>query len=257
MPDLTSDSGKLYNAAVDKQVTEGEEDRRRDLLGLLSQSPIPDGEMLSNLGLYLLKPEIARMIFLHEVYQRILHVPGVIMEFGVRWGQNLAFFEAFRGIYEPFNRSRKIIGFDTFEGFPSVSEHDIGISPGDFTVTKGYEEYLESLLATREREGTLAHLKRFELIKGDAAITVEKYLEASPETVIALAYFDMDIYPPTKAVMESIKPYLCRGSVVVLDELMHDYWPGETLALREVFGLNNLRLIHTPYSSTRAYFVWE
>lgn len=249
--------GKLYDAARMQEVPGEEEDRRRDLLGLMKESPIPDAEKLNNLGLYLLKPEVARMIFLHEVYQRILDVPGVIMEFGVRWGQNLALLEAFRGIYEPFNSSRKIIGFDTFEGFPAVSEYDAGVSPGDFTVTKGYEEHLESLLATREQEGTLRHVKKFELVKGDASINIEKYLDVNQETIIALAYFDMDIYHPTKAVMEAIKPYLCRGSVVVLDELSDVNWPGETVALRETFGLNNLRLIHTPYSSKRGYFVWE
>jgi hypothetical protein len=255
MPD--GNTGKLYDAERMREVPPGEDERRRDLLGLMKQSPIPDGEKLLNLGLYLLKPEVARMIFLHEVYQRMLDVPGVIMEFGVRWGQNLALFEAFRGIYEPFNISRKIIGFDTFEGFPAVSEYDAGVSPGDYTVTRGYEEYLESLLATREQEGTVPHIKKFELIKGDASVTVEKYLEDNQETVIAMAYFDMDIYRPTKVVMEAIKPYLCRGSVVVLDELADNNWPGETVALREAFDLNNLRLIHTRYSSKRAYFVWE
>ena len=29
-----------------------------------------------------------------------------------------------RGIYEPFNRHRKIIGFDTFTGFPSINIKD-------------------------------------------------------------------------------------------------------------------------------------
>jgi hypothetical protein len=250
------DSGKLYDTAREQDAP-GEESRRLGLLSLLRQSPIPDGEILANLALYLGKVEVARMIYLHEIYQRILDVPGVIMEFGVRWGQNLALFEAFRGIHEPFNRTRKIIGFDTFEGFPVVSEYDAGASPGDYTVTRGYEDYLESLLATREREGTLAHIKKFELIKGDASATVPEYLERHKETVIALAFFDLDVYPPTKAVMEAIRPYLCRGSVVVLDELGEESFQGETVALREVFGLGNLRLVHTTYSSKRAYFVWE
>lgn len=42
------------------------------------------------------------------------------MEFGVRWGQNLALFESFRGIYEPYNYNRKIVGFDelNYNKFP-------------------------------------------------------------------------------------------------------------------------------------------
>ena len=44
------------------------------------------------------------------------------MDFGTRWGNNMALFSIFRGMYEPFNRHRKIIGFDTFSGFPSINE---------------------------------------------------------------------------------------------------------------------------------------
>ena len=40
------------------------------------------------------------------------------MEFGLRWGQNLALLIAIRGMLEPYNIKRSIIGFDTFEGLP-------------------------------------------------------------------------------------------------------------------------------------------
>ena len=46
------------------------------------------------------------------------------MEFGTRWGPNLAQFPALRGIYEPFNRHGKGIGFDTFSGFPKIENQD-------------------------------------------------------------------------------------------------------------------------------------
>jgi Macrocin-O-methyltransferase (TylF) len=232
-------------------------DRRRDILDLFKESPIPGPELLSNLALFFNKTEMARLLYLHEIYRKITGVHGVIMEFGVRWGQNLALFEAFRGIHEPFNRNRKIIGFDTFQGFPAVSEKDAGAKPGGYSVTPNYEKYLEVLLAMREREGPLAHVKKFELVKGDASVTVKDYLERHPETTISLAYFDLDVYPSTKAVLEAIKPYLTRGSVIALDELGVEVFPGETVALREVFGLDNVRLVHTPYSSNRAYFIYE
>ena len=51
--------------------------------------------------------------------------------------------------------------------------------------------------------------------------------------------------------------YLTRGSVVVLDELGEERFPGETVALREVFGLGEIKLVHTRYSSNRAYFIHE
>jgi hypothetical protein len=71
------------------------------------------------------------------------------MEFGVRWGQNLALMHALRGIYEPFNYNRKIIGFDTFGGFPSVDAKDgERVKAGDYGVTENYQEYLTQILAT-------------------------------------------------------------------------------------------------------------
>ena len=58
-----------------------------------------------------------------------------------------------------------------------------------------------------------------------------------PETIVSLAIFDFDIYQPTKAALEAIKPHLFKGSVLVFDELCDDIFPGETIALREVFDL--------------------
>ena len=63
---------------------------------------------------------------MQRIYAEIVPVHGVIMEFGVRWGQNLALFSNLRGIHEPFNYNRRIIGFDTFEGFPAISGKDRG-----------------------------------------------------------------------------------------------------------------------------------
>src|SRR4051812_17790685 len=100
--------------------TDSENRRRAEFLDLFRSSPIPDDEILMNLGLFTRRQLLSRIMFMHEMYQKIIHVQGVVIELGVRWGQNLALFENFRGMYEPHNYTRKIIGFDTFEGFPSV-----------------------------------------------------------------------------------------------------------------------------------------
>jgi hypothetical protein len=180
------------------------------------------------------------------------------MEFGVRWGQNLSLFEKFRGIYEAFNMGRKIVGFDTFEGFPSTSQKD-GNSElavgGAFSVTPGYEAYLSRLMKVHEKEGLQTAFPRHELRKGDAAAEIKDYLEKHPETIISLAYFDMDIYEPTKKCLEAIQTYVTKGSIIAFDELNYEPFPGETIALREVIGLDRYKLVHTRYSSARAYFV--
>ena len=171
------------------------------------------------------------------------------MEFGVRWGQNLALFESFRGTYEPYNHSRKIVGFDTFSGFPSVHSKDGDadiVSEGALSVTKDYEKYLETVLDYHEKESPLSHIKKYQLVKGDATSTIVQYLSDNPETIIALAYFDLDLYEPTKKCLEKIKGHLTKGSIVGFDELNLHEFPGETLAFKEIFGLSNYRIIRSP-----------
>ena len=52
----------------------------------------------------------------------------------------------------------------------------------------------------------------------------------------------MDVYQPTKEVLLTIKNRLFKGSVLVFDELNDKDFPGETMALLEAIGLNNLEL---------------
>jgi hypothetical protein len=231
---------------------------REQLLNLFRKCPIDEGEVLSNLGLFIKRQDMARILFMHNLYKIALDVHGVIMEFGVRWGQNLALFECFRGIYEPYNHNRKIIGFDTFSGFPSVHAKD-GNSDvarvGAYSVTDNYEKYLEQILSYHEQESPISHIKKFELLKGDGVESLEKYLRDRPETIVALAYFDFDLYEPTKKCLEMIRPHLTRGSVIGFDELNLRDFPGETLALKEAFGLDKYRIRRTPLSPLQSYIV--
>jgi len=200
---------------------------RERIFKLFKDCPIPDNELLSNLGLFLRRPTLARILFMNDLYNKIVDVPGIVVEFGVRWGQTLALFESFRGLYEPFNQGRKIVGFDTFEGFPSIDSKDgkAGIaSEGAFSVTEKYEEYLMQVLDYHEQEAPMSHIKKYELIKGDAVVEIDNYLKEYPETIIALAYFDFDLFLPTKKCLEAIKGYLTKGSIIGFDELhLHEF----------------------------------
>jgi hypothetical protein len=234
--------------------------RRQSLLELFSSCPIPPGERLDNLGLFIKRQALSRILWMHDLYQKIVPVPGIIVEFGVRWGQNLALFESFRGMYEPYNYSRKIVGFDTFSGFPQPAPqdgHDPAVVASAYNVPENYQEYLETLLGYHESESPIGHLKKFELIRGDAPVKLAEYLEAHPETIVALAYFDFDLYEPTKRCLELIRNRLTRGSVLGFDELNFASFPGETIALRETLGLDRYPLRRSPHNPLPAYLVIE
>lgn len=200
---------------------------------------------------------ISRIVYYHNLYQKILDVPGVVCEFGVHWGATMSQLINFRSMYEPFNVSRTIVGFDTFEGFMGVDQKDGGFSKkGDYSSVGGYEQTLERVLSLHESFAPLSHIKKFELVKGDASLTIDGWLENNPHAVIAMAIFDMDLYKPTKDVLEKIKPRLTRGSLLVFDELNCQYFPGETRAIDEVFGLNNLKLKRTPLQPFCAWAIF-
>ncbi len=239
--------------------TEREQDRREEFVDVFRRCPIPDDELLSSVGLFLKRQDLARTLFLTDLYSRILDVPGVVLEFGVRWGRDLTLFQALRGIYEPYNYGRRVVGFDTFSGFPSVDARDgsaAHVAVGAYDVGgEDYETYLQGVLDYHETESPLAHIRKHELVKGDVTETVDRYLDEHPETIVAFAYFDLDLYEPTRHCLEAIRPRLTKGSVVGFDELNCADFPGETLALREVFGLGAVRLQRSPITPYPSFFV--
>ena len=206
------------------------------------------------------KRVLFKMITKINLYKKIKHLNGDIMEFGCRWGNNSSLFSALRGIYEPFNRHKKIIAFDTFTGFPKLHKkdgnHEMMIKNALYTHLN-YEKDLEKILSEHEKLNPLNHIKKFEIVKGDATKTFKDYLLKNPQTIISLIFFDFDIYEPTKKILEMIKPRLVKGSIVAFDELNDYDAPGETLALMETIGLNNIRLKKFPYASRVSYFEYE
>ena len=233
---------------------------RKQFYKTFENCPIPSDELLPNLGLFLNRQTLSRIVYMNELYQKILDVPGIVIEFGVRWGQNLALFSSFRGMYEPFNYSRKIVGFDTFAGFPAVAPQDGSdrvATVGGYAVTQGYASYLDSVLTYHENESPLSHIRKYELVVGDATVTLENYLGEHPETIIALAYFDLDLYEPTKKCLALIRDHLTKGSVLGFDELNHSTFPGETIALKEAIGLERYRLRRLTLNPFSTYLVIE
>jgi hypothetical protein len=246
--------GKLYSTASRSQ-----HKARKTLLKLYEGCPIPADQLLVNLHLYMRSSVVAKTLYLNELYHKIIDLPGVIMEFGVWWGANLTFFESLRAVYEPYNYNRRIIGFDTFKGYSAPKKEDGKsnfVAKGAYSVSMGYEKYLQKLLDYHEAENSLSPIKKTELVKGDASHMINKYLSNHPETVISLAYFDLQLYEPTKNCLQAILPHLVKGSIIAMDELNNKDFPGETIALKETIGLEKCRIFKSKFLPDRSYIVY-
>lgn len=231
---------------------------REKLYELFKNRPMPDDQLLVNLGLYMRSSALTKILYINELYQRILEIPGVIMEFGVWWGQNIILYENLRAIYEPFNYDRRVIGFDTFAGYPRISDKDVKsetIKKDGYAVSPRYEEYLLRLIDYHEQENVLYYNRKHSLIKGDAGQTIGKFLKKHPETIIALAYLDMALYEPTKNVLKAIRPHVVKGSVIAIDGLNAPEYPGETMALKETWGADTFKICKSKFMPGRAYMI--
>jgi len=234
--------------------------RLRDLHDRIGgQLPTPIWNINNSL-LFSDRLSISRILYFDNLYRQIVGNTGVICEFGVLYGATLSLLANLRGIHEPYNFLRRIIGFDTFSGFNSElteAEKAQGWEAGDFSTPDDYEQTLAELLDAHEAYSPINHKRKFELVKGDVTKTFDTWLEANPSTVVAMAIFDMDVYQPTKHVLERIIPRMPKGAILAFDELNYPLFPGETVALHEVLGIHNLRLRTDPHNAAQAWCVIE
>lgn len=243
---VQSDSFMVETTANDSQLA-----YRKKLEALFEQAPLNNDELLFNLGLFTRSTLLVKFLVMNDIYQRIKHLPGQLLEFGVWWGQNLVLLENLRAIHEPFNKQRVIVGFDTFEGYTPPGLHDGDSKVWDsesYSTGKAHIAFLEELLRVHEGSNMLGHIQGIHrLIPGDVSQTAAQYFDQHPEALVALAYFDMGLYEPTVAAMRAIKPHLVPGAVLLLDELTWSESPGEAIAFKEVFA-------DTKYSIEKSSF---
>ncbi|MBW8000469.1 MAG: class I SAM-dependent methyltransferase [Planctomycetes bacterium] len=235
-----------------------EKDYIYDLAEALEQSSLSDVEKMMHFSLYCPRQSIACFLYKYELFKRILNVHGSIIECGVAYGSGLMSFANFSSIFEPVNHTRKVIGFDTFEGFPSLTDKDN--QHGDPNAKQGgmkvesFDE-LKRVVDVFDLNRFVGHIDKVELVKGDITKTAPQYLEDNPHLVVSLLYLDLDLYEPTKTAIETFLPRMPKGSIIAFDELNHPDWPGETQAVLEDIGINNLRIERFPFDSVRSFAV--
>lgn len=195
------------------------------------------------------KRSVARFLVKHELFKRILNVNGNIVECGVFNGAGLFTWAQLSNIYEPTNHTRKIIGFDTFAGFPSVveSKDNTGVlqsKKGDL-MGSTYDQIMMSV-DKYNAERHLSHIANIHLAKGDFMETSTAFLEKNQQTLVSLLYLDFDLYEPTKKALEVFLPRMPKGAIVAFDELNCESFPGETLAMLEMLNIGSHRLERSP-----------
>ena len=198
---------------------------------------------------YATRRSLGRFLARYELFKKILPVNGSIIECGVFSGVGLLTWAKLSSMMEPYNHTRRVVGFDTFEGFPNVSEADVRTGEAHSLNVGGMAgssiENVEEAVRIFDVNRPLSHIPKVELIKGDLMKTAVDYLNKNQHLVVSLLYLDVDIYEPTKKALEVFLPRIPKGGYICFDELNTKMFPGETIAASEVLGINKLRLERT------------
>jgi hypothetical protein len=203
--------------------------------------------------------ELNRFLAKSKLFEKIVNIHGSIVECGVFMGGGLMTWATLSAIYEPLNHIRKVIGFDTFEGFTGVSEKDKSAIENKVAVKGGlkvtsYEDLL-NCIRIFDLYRPLGHIQKVELVKGDVLQTMNDYIKLNQHLIVSLLYLDFDLFEPTKFAIETMVPRMPKGSIIAFDQLNQKFWPGETLALLETLGVKNLKIERFTFQPQISYAI--
>jgi hypothetical protein len=240
--------------------TDAERNEAAAIKECFDRNPEPWPKKLENFPKYVRRQNLTRFLALYEIYKRVLPVKGSVIECGVFRGFGTMTWAKLSAILEPVNLTRRIYGFDSFAGFPSVAEADrVGIAadvkPGDLFADS--EAEILKLAAINDSTRFLGHIPKVSLIKGDATQTIPKFVEQNQHLVVSLLFMDFDLYEPTKVALQHFLPRMPRGAVLAFDELDNPLWPGETKAMLEVCGAGRLRIERLEFDPYIGFAVIE
>jgi predicted O-methyltransferase YrrM len=158
--------------------------------------------------------------------------PGLVLDFGVATGDSTIMLgDALLNI-----QSRSVVGFDAFLGIRDAWSK-LDRPPGSMN--------LGGVVPAR-----LANHEKIELRVGWVEDTLPVFLKERPEQV-GLVHLDMDVFPPTKFVVEALRSRLRRGSLVVFDDYFGFIgWQNHShRAFSESFNLSSFRCVGVSLSN--------
>jgi hypothetical protein len=228
---------------------------------LSQESKLSPADQFQNFSRFTTRRSVAKFLNRYEIFKKVLNVHGSIVECGVNQGQGLFSWLHFSSIFEPSNHSRRVIGFDTFQGFTNINSKDSGglyenknENWKEFVNSQSLEE-IKKAAAVQNSDRFLSQIPKVEIVPGDATKTIPDFLQNNKHLIVALLHLDFDVYPPTKVALEQFLPRMPKGAVIAFDELNDPNAPGETLALLESVDIRKYKLERNSFDSNLSYIV--
>ena len=192
---------------------------------------------------------IGKFMAHYELYKKVQHLDGAIVECGVFKGISLLRFATFRHLLGK-NATQPIFGFDIYGEFPETEFEGDQALRSRFIESAGSTSISEKeLYSLFEKKGLNENVT---LVAGDICETVPEFASQNQNLKIALLNVDVDIYEPAVVILEQLYPMVAKGGVILLDD--YNKFPGETKAVDDYFKNRNVTIEKFPFSAY-PYFI--
>jgi hypothetical protein len=200
---------------------------------------------------------LAKLISRFRLLERVISVPGDIVEVGVFKGSGMLSFLKLKEILLPCLSPLKVIGFDYFNSdslFASLKDSDRTRMEDLFVGRKfSHETGAEDLIRDFIREAGFGPAD-FELHSGDVAVSIPEFISKRPGFRARLVYIDVDIEQPTFEALRALWERVPRGGIVAFDEYGVHQW-SEAIGADNFFRTYPGTFIATNVPCPTAYLV--
>ena len=173
----------------------------------------------------------SKIFFQIELFKSTVKVKGDVCEFGIFKGNSLNRLILLRDFYA---KEKKIFAFDTFEKINLNNKH-IDYKKYKNFLNQSKNEQL-SLIQLKNKLKKKKMLSKVNLIKGNVIVTLDKIKLKK----ISYALLDLDIYEPSKYVLNYIWPKMTKNGIILLDN--YKVFDGETKAVNEFIKTKKIKI---------------
>lgn len=180
---------------------------------------------------YMFNPK--QLCYLCSCIDRTAHLPGPILEVGCSYGDTTVWLNKhmdYCGIEKPY------IAIDTFSGF---TESDLNYEVEERGKQRDALKVVFALNNKRWFDKRIHYngIRRVQSIKADASVFDFSLLHD-----ISFALIDLDLYLPTRRVLERVYDQVADGGIIVVDDCQLDtLWDGSFQAYREFVSSRKLK----------------
>ncbi|MDA9838488.1 TylF/MycF family methyltransferase [Candidatus Pelagibacter sp.] len=198
----------------------------KKITSFIENEKITNFELITNYGLYSGSTNLFKTLTINDLVRKTEKTKGDIIEFGV-WKGNTSLL--IKKILDIYKIKKKLYLFDHFKGLKHFSDSDKKKALKFKNRYKSNKNLILKLI-------NFFNFKKIKIIDKDATKINNKFFKNKK---FCLAILDVDLYEPTKKILEAIDNNISKNGLIVFDEGNHKNFEGVSKAINEFMSRNS------------------